>query len=255
MMVRNIEIRVENRECAHRPDAAAVADDARLTDEHSVRSAYAEAIKAAERGAPASVDIPAFGCREGGISATASGKIGAQEIIRFARRDAANPREIVLCHAGPGSFEEFSRAVTGYITHFTDVLSWGPLVTVDAVIEVPAGIVLVKRSNPPLGFALPGGFVDYGESLETAVRREAMEETGLDLLDLVQFHTYSDPGRDPRFHTVTTVFSARAVGTPRAGDDAAEIRVARPEEIAKLDFAFDHKRVLDEYMEWRKRRR
>jgi 8-oxo-dGTP diphosphatase len=113
---------------------------------------------------------------------------------------------------------------------------------------VPAGVVLIKRSNPPLGFALPGGFVDYGESLESAVRREAMEETGLELLDLEQFHTYSEPGRDPRFQTVTTVFTARATGTPRAGDDAADVRVVRPEEIAGLAFAFDHGQVLAEWL-------
>jgi ADP-ribose pyrophosphatase YjhB (NUDIX family) len=119
---------------------------------------------------------------------------------------------------------------------------------VDAIIQVPAGIVLVERSGPPLGLALPGGFVDYGESLEQAVTREAREETGLELLDLQQFHTYSDPSRDPRFHTITTVFSARAEGEPKAGDDAAAIRVVPVNEIGALSFAFDHGRVLEEWM-------
>jgi ADP-ribose pyrophosphatase YjhB (NUDIX family) len=128
------------------------------------------------------------------------------------------------------------------------VLTWGPLVVVDAIIEVAGGIVLVERSNPPFGFALPGGFVDYGESLEEAVRREASEETGLELADLAQFHTYSDPSRDPRFHTVSTVFTARAAGSPRAGDDAAAVRVVKPEEVPGLAFAFDHGKMLADWL-------
>jgi 8-oxo-dGTP diphosphatase len=106
----------------------------------------------------------------------------------------------------------------------------------------------VERSNPPFGFALPGGFVDYGESLEEAVRREATEETGLELSDLRQFHTYSDPSRDPRFHTVSTVFAAKAGGSPRAGDDAAAVRVVKPEEVPGLAFAFDHGKVLADWL-------
>jgi 8-oxo-dGTP diphosphatase len=98
---------------------------------------------------------------------------------------------------------------------------------------------------------MPGGFVDYGESLEDAVRREAREETGLDLLDLQQFHTYSDPSRDPRFHTITTVFSARAEGKPRAGDDAAAARVVAPADIGGLAFAFDHRTVIEEWQKWK----
>ncbi len=141
----------------------------------------------------------------------------------------------------------------GYLRHLLDVLIWGPFVTVDAIIEVPTGIVLVKRSNPPLGFALPGGFVDYGESLENAVRREAVEETGLELQDLRQFHTYSDPSRDARFHTITTVFSARAQGLPRAGDDAADVRVVTASEIHDLPFAFDHRQVLEDWLAARQR--
>jgi ADP-ribose pyrophosphatase YjhB (NUDIX family) len=98
---------------------------------------------------------------------------------------------------------------------------------------------------------LLGQFPDYGESLEEAVTREAREETGLELRDLEQFHTYSDPRRDPRFHTITTVFHARAEGAPRAGDDAAATRVVPISEIGGLSFAFDHREVL---LEWAKKR-
>src|SRR4030067_1195213 len=108
--------------------------------------------------------------------------------------------------------------------------SWSrkPLPTVDVVIEVDKeggrpGIVLIERKNPPFGWALPGGFVDYGESLEKAAVREAKEETSLDTELLEPLHTYSDPGRDPRFHPITTVYIARARGRPPAQDDAKNI--------------------------------
>ncbi|MDD5465778.1 MAG: NUDIX hydrolase [Candidatus Omnitrophica bacterium] len=129
----------------------------------------------------------------------------------------------------------------------TTKLSGGPYVTVDVIIELPEGIVIIQRSNPPFGWALPGGFVDYGESLEDAVIREAKEETNLDLTGVRQFHAYSDPQRDPRFHTVGTVFIAGAKGVPKAGDDAAGLKVIKLSEIKNMDFAFDHKKILEDY--------
>ncbi|RMG69840.1 MAG: NUDIX hydrolase [Nitrospirae bacterium] len=121
-----------------------------------------------------------------------------------------------------------------------------PLPTVDIIIETPGGIVLIKRKNPPYGWALPGGFVDYGESLEEAALREAKEETGLDIKLIRQFHTYSAPDRDERFHTITTVYIARAEGTPRAADDAKEARVFTRENLPD-DIAFDHRDILNDY--------
>ncbi|OHD67743.1 MAG: NUDIX hydrolase [Spirochaetes bacterium RBG_16_49_21] len=130
-----------------------------------------------------------------------------------------------------------------------------PIPTVDIIIELESGstggekkIILIKRKNPPYGWAIPGGFVDYGETLEEAAAREALEETGLHVTGLRQFHTYSDPSRDPRKHTISTVFIARAEGAPVAGDDAAEARAfgitALPEPLA-----FDHASILKEYRE------
>ncbi|MDD5107924.1 MAG: NUDIX hydrolase [Candidatus Omnitrophica bacterium] len=136
----------------------------------------------------------------------------------------------------------------GYLEYVTTKLSGGPYVTVDAIIELPEGIVIIQRSNPPFGWALPGGFVDYGESLEDAVIREAKEETNLDLTEVKQFHTYSAPNRDPRFHTAGTVFIAKAKGIPRAGDDAAGLKVIKLNEIEKMQFAFDHKKILQDYL-------
>jgi ADP-ribose pyrophosphatase YjhB (NUDIX family) len=126
-----------------------------------------------------------------------------------------------------------------------------PIPTVDIIIEMPdeegnRSIVLIKRKNPPFGWALPGGFVDYGESLEEAAVREAREETSLEISDLKQFHTYSDPGRDPRHHTISTVFLAKGTGIPQARDDAIEIGIFREEEI-DFELAFDHKTILSDY--------
>lgn len=128
-----------------------------------------------------------------------------------------------------------------------------PFVTVDMIIELPQGMVVIERLNPPYGWALPGGFVDVGESLEDAARREAKEETNLDLVDLRQMHTYSDPQRDPRFHTVSTVIICRGVGIPRSGDDAKNLKIVPYADLLKIDYVFDHKLVIEDYLKIRKK--
>lgn len=122
-----------------------------------------------------------------------------------------------------------------------------PSPTVDIIIEMQGGgIILIKRKNPPFGWALPGGFVDYGESLEDAAIREAKEETSLDITLTSQFHTYSDPQRDPRKHTISTVYLAKADGTPVAADDAQEIGIFTRENLP-LPLAFDHGKIVTSY--------
>jgi 8-oxo-dGTP diphosphatase len=121
-----------------------------------------------------------------------------------------------------------------------------PFLTVDAIIEINGGVVLIRRKNPPPGWAIPGGFVDYGETLEDAVVREMKEETSLDVKLIRQFHTYSDPDRDPRHHTVSTIFIATASGTPRAEDDAADIGIFTRNNLPE-DIAFDHRQILEDY--------
>jgi ADP-ribose pyrophosphatase YjhB (NUDIX family) len=121
-----------------------------------------------------------------------------------------------------------------------------PVPTVDVIIRYGRGIILIKRRNPPEGWALPGGFVDYGEPLENAAVREAKEETGLTVRLVRQFHTYSDPGRDPRQHTITTVFIAEASGEAKAGDDAGELGVFNAGDLPE-DIVFDHTQILNDY--------
>jgi ADP-ribose pyrophosphatase YjhB (NUDIX family) len=127
-----------------------------------------------------------------------------------------------------------------------------PLVTVDIIIELAdSHIVLIERKNPPHGWALPGGFVDYGESLESAAAREAKEETSLDVTLTEQFYTYSDPARDPRHHTVSTVFIATAEGVPQGADDAKAAREFG-EQGLPAPLVFDHAQILRDYFNFKK---
>ena len=120
--------------------------------------------------------------------------------------------------------------------------------TVDCIIEIEGKIVLIKRENPPFGWAIPGGFVDEGETVEDTVRREMKEETNLSLENLKQLHVYSDPARDPRGHTVSVVFTAVGVGEPKAQDDAVEIGLFT-EYTLPDDIAFDHRKILTDYFQ------
>ncbi len=128
-----------------------------------------------------------------------------------------------------------------------------PLLAVDGIVRVweddrLKGIVLIERKNEPLGFALPGGFVEVGETVESAILREVKEETNLDCKIKKLFGVYSDPNRDPRFHVVSIVYVLDSFGVPKAGDDAKSVFIFPLEEIPFEKLVFDHSKILIDFI-------
>lgn len=222
------------------------------TDEIKIRNSCRNSLALAEELKIKSLAFPALGCGVGGFPLLAAAKIMAQEVLRHLKQRPSKLKEIIFCLHDQDAFDIFHQGVFDYLDYITHKLGNGPFTTVDAIIEIDDGIVVIERSNPPFGLALPGGFVDYGESLEEAVKREAKEETNLDLTEVKQFHTYSAPERDPRFHTIGTVFIAQAKGNPVAGDDAKGLRIIKLVDLENLSFAFDHKKIIRDYLDFKK---
>lgn len=221
-------------------------------DDKKMRRACVRVLKTASLRGAKTIVLLVSGTGSVDFPAVAAAKVVAQEVFRHLREERHSFKEIFLMLDSGRHFQEFKKTAAGYLNHMLYKICQGPFVTVDAIIEINGGVVLIERSNPPFGWAIPGGFVDYGESLEEAVAREAMEETGLVVKNLRQMHTYSDPRRDPRFHTVSTVFIGRAKGWPKAGSDAQKAKVFKPHEWEKIELVFDHRKVLLDYLEHKK---
>ena len=126
-----------------------------------------------------------------------------------------------------------------------------PAPVVDIIIEIEDEIVLIERKNEPFGWAIPGGFVDYGETIEAAAVREAKEETSLDVELIHMLGVYSDPSRDPRSHTISTVFVAGGIGVPVAADDAKSAALFNESTLPE-SLAFDHRQIINEYYQWKR---
>jgi O-acetyl-ADP-ribose deacetylase (regulator of RNase III)/ADP-ribose pyrophosphatase YjhB (NUDIX family) len=220
------------------------------TDEMKIRDSARSALKVAEELKINSLAFPALGCGVGGFPLIAAAKIMSQEVFRHLRENDSILKEVIFCLYDQEAYEVFQKNALGYLDYIANKLK-GPYVTVDAIIELSRGVVIIERHNPPFGWALPGGFVDYGESLEEAVVREAKEETGLDITEIKQFHTYSQAQRDPRFHTIGTVFIAQGNGQPKAGDDAKDLKIVKLNELQKYNFAFDHVQIIEDYRKYK----
>ncbi len=219
------------------------------TSPEIIRKATASALFLAQKKKIASVAFCALGCGVGGFSYEAAAKIMGQEVFRYLR-EVKNPalKKIVFYLYSAKAFQIFEKNFVRYLQHLVKKVNQGPFLTVDGIIEYQGGVVLVERSNPPFGWALPGGFVDAGESVEEAVAREVKEETGLDFMNFKQFKVYSQPDRDPRFHTVSVVFSGQGRGRLKADSDAKAAEVF-PYNHLPESIAFDHRRVIEDYLE------
>jgi len=227
------------------------------TDQEIIRQATYSSLICAQENKVSSIAFCALGCGVGRFSLQAASKIMAQEVFRYLWQVKEPTLEkIIFVLNSDKSFKVFEKNVISYLEYISKKISAGPFLTVDGIIEYRQGIVMIERSNPPLGWALPGGFVDYGESVEAAVAREVKEETNLDFENFKQFKVYSQGDRDPRFHTASVVFIGEGKGNLKADSDA------KTAGVFKLDFlslkgrlrlpekiAFDHRKVIEDYIQ------
>jgi len=174
-------------------------------------------------------------------------KLMAQEAFRYLQSQNAMALKKILFVAGEENLAAvFEQNIYEYLRHLTEDFSGGPYLTVDGIVEYNQGIVLIERKNPPLGWALPGGFLDRGEKIAAAVVREVKEETNLEFTAIGEFKVCSDPARDPRFHTVSVVFYGKGQGQLRAASDAKNARVFPWDRLPQV-IAFDHREIIEEY--------
>jgi len=217
------------------------------TNEEIVRKAVYSSLKLAQNHGISSIAFCALGCGVGKFSYNTASKIMAQEIFRYIREtENTSLKRIEFVLYSEKAYEIFDKNIEGYLNYMMHKLILGPYLTVDGIVEYEGGIIMVERSNPPLGWALPGGFVDCGESVENAVAREIREETGLTLKNISLFKVCSDPSRDPRFHTVSVVFTGCGGGRLKAGDDAKAAGVFTTDNLPDK-IAFDHRTIIKEY--------
>lgn len=221
------------------------------TDEDKIHRATRTALECAQKHKITEIAFPALGCGVGGFPYDSCARIMVQEVWR-SLRETKTPtlKKIVFVLYKDNDYQVFSKTLNGYLDHLINVLCQGPFVTVDGIIEYKDGIVLIERSNPPFGWAIPGGFLDYGETVEETAVREVKEETGLDFYDFKLLKVCSNPKRDPRFQTVTIVFYGKGKGILKADSDAKNIGVFNQGSLPQK-MAFDHRQIVEEYFKER----
>jgi len=219
------------------------------TNEKIIRKAVCNVLLKTQEFKITSIGIPALGCGIEKFPFEMSAKIMAQEVFKFIHfNENVFLKEIGFVLMKDEAFKIFKRIVPSYINYIYHKIQRGPFLTVDGIIEIDKKVLLIERKNPPLGWALPGGFVDTGESIEEAVKREVEEETNIKTKSLKFFKVYSNPNRDPRFHTVSCVFIIEPQNKDfSASSDAKNARLFSEKEIKRLKIAFDHKKILQDY--------
>ncbi|MCP4653125.1 MAG: NUDIX domain-containing protein [Candidatus Omnitrophica bacterium] len=224
--------------------AATTGLSAKITDS-IIRNATYRSLLAAHKEKIESIAFPVLGRESGDLSYEVVSKLMAQEAFRYIKA-VASPTitKIVFVSYSEDVFDVFKQNICDYLEHLTHP---GPFVVVDGIVEYQGGIVMIKRSNPPFGYALPGGFVEYGESVEKSVAREVKEETSLNFTDIKQFKVYSDSERDPRFHTVSIVFVGKGQGTLKAASDAKDAFVVKLDSFPE-GIVFDHTKIIEDYL-------
>jgi len=194
-----------------------------------------------------SVTLPVFYYNQGKMSIRDSFNIMLEEIISAVGYNEY-PKHVILAlpEKPKNLFATCEKIATEMLGCLAKKTFKNPYPASDIIITKNNGIVLIHRKNFPFGWAIPGGFIDYGESAETAAIREAKEETGLDVRNLKLFGVFSKPGRDPRFHTISIVFTADGKGKIKAGDDACKAKIFYKNALPE-DIAFDHKKILAQF--------
>lgn len=217
-----------------------------ITNENIIRESVKNSFKIAKENNFASIVFPALGCGVGKFPKEQAAKILIEEAIFFCQKIDCL-KKIVYVLYDEKSYITFQNVIKEHLKTIQNKIFKYPLPTVDAIIKKNDKIVLIERKNPPFGWALPGGFVEYGESLEQAIIREVKEETNLEIETLKQFHTYSAPNRDPRFHTITTVFIVSCKGKIKAQSDAQKVNEFNLNQLPE-NMAFDHKKVIADWI-------
>ena len=220
------------------------------TDQEIIRRATRSALEITKEKDIKSLAFCALGCGVGKFPIDKAARIMLEEVIHYAQWNH-NLKKVYFVLYTDEIFKVFSDIVTERFVRTMEKMTNNPIPTVDIIIDNGEGIVLIERKNPPFGWALPGGFCELGESVETGAFREAEEETGLKVEDLKQFHVYSDPKRDPRFHTISVVFTATTNKEPKADSDAKDAKFFLKDNLPK-EIVFDHKQIIEDYFRKKK---